>query len=122
MTTLQVLAYMRKPGIEWKLYPFEVPDWPKPPLCKIRGVAFISEGINVTPILFTPLTWAIYCEEEMVLSTKTDVYFLSQILRMPQTEAAMLLIAAGCWDPKKKNLLKNKMLEIICDANSGNRS
>lgn len=112
MTTAKVLELMKKPGIKWEFHPLNIPDWANPPLCKIRGVALVGQ----TPILFTPLTWAIYCEEEMVLTTKTDIYFLSHILKMPMPEAADILLATGCWDPKRKSLLKNKMLEIINDV------
>ena len=122
MTTIQVLNHMQKPGIEWRLFPLEVPDWPKPPLCKIRGIYYVTEGITTTPILFTPLTWAIYCEEEMVLTTKTDVYFLAHVAKMSLPEAADILLADSCWDPKKRNLLKNKMVEIIRDAYRRNAS
>lgn len=103
---------MKEPGIKWELHPLEIPDFYNTPLCKIRGIAFVENQ----PILFTPATWAIYCKKKIVLTTKTDVYFLAHVLEMSLTDAADIILATACWDPKKVDTLKNKMLETINDA------
>lgn len=113
MTKLQVLGFMKRPGISWSLYPLEVPGYKNLPECKIRGVAHVPPH---GPILFDPLTWALYCERGIYLPIQTDVYFLSHLLDMSLRDTADILLAAGCWDPKKVDMIKNRMLEIMYDA------